>query len=154
MTKQLMATLLVLMAAGAASAQVRDIPVDRNAGAFAQQKQLILARLDDGESYRGISQDDKDKVRAALARIDGTLKRAGGAEHLNKRQRVAVFNDQEVINNILTQAGDDNQVVCRNETGTGTHVRTVQCKTVAERREETEYAQDMLRRMPTAGNNH
>lgn len=154
MTKQLMAMLLVLMAAGAASAQVRDIPVDRNADAFAQQKQLILARLDDGESYRGISQDDKDRVRAALARIDSTLKRAGGAEHLNKRQRVAVFNDQEVINNILTQAGDDNQLVCRNETGTGTHVRTVQCKTVAERREETEYAQDMLRRMPTAGSNH
>ncbi len=154
MHKQLMAIMLTVMVAGVGSAQVRDIPVDRNAGAFAQQRQLILARLNDGESYRGISRDDKDKVKAALARIDGTLKHAGGAERLNKRQRVAVFNDQEVINNILTQAGDDNQLVCRNETGTGTHVRTVQCKTVAQRREETEYSQDMLRRMPTAGNNH
>lgn len=153
MPRQLMVLMLVLVMSGAALAQVRDIPVDRNAGAFAQQRQLILARLDDGESYPGISQEDKDKVKAALARMGITLDRAGGAAHLNKRQRVAVFNDQELINNVLTQAGKDNQLVCRGETGTGTHVETVQCKTVAERREETEYAQDMLRRMPTAGSN-
>lgn len=153
MFRQLMIMVLALAATGAAAAQVRDIPVDRNADAFAQQRQTILARLDDGHSYPGISADDKDKVKTALARMSATIRRAGGAEHLNKRQRVAVFNDQELINNILTDAGKDNQMICKRETGTGTHVETVQCKTVAQRREETEYAQDMLRRMPTAGGN-
>ena len=157
MQKQLtlmLTLILTLLAASVAVAQIRDIPVDRNADAFAQQRQLILARLDDGVSYQGISAAEKGEVRAALARIGTKIDRAGGARHLTKGQRVAVFNDQELINNILTKAGDDDQLVCRNETGTGTHVRTVQCKTLAERREETEYAQDMLRRMPTAGSNH
>ncbi len=136
----------VVLFAGAAWAQDRDAQVDVNGG-FAAQQQKIMTALADGKSYSEIRHEDKEKVVAALSRIGTALQQAGGVDGLDKEQKVAVFNDQELANAILTRAGEDSRLICKREMATGSHRATTQCLTVAESSRARERAQQDLRRM-------
>lgn len=137
----------VVLFAGVASAQDRDARVDVNGG-FAVQQQKIMAALDDGKSYSEIGKADREKVVAALSRIGMTLRHAGSVENLSPDQKVAVFNDQELANAILTKAGEDSRLICKREMATGSHRTTTQCLTVAERNRARERARQDLGKMP------
>lgn len=128
-----------------AHAESRDLDV---AGDFAAQKQQIEQALQDGKTYSEIAPADREAVRSALARIAATLSQAGDTAHLDARQKVDVFNDQERINTILTKAAGDSRLVCRREVKTGSHRSTTQCMTVAERERAREHAQNELRNTP------
>lgn len=137
----------VVLFAGVASAQDRDARVDVNGG-FAVQQQKIMAALDDGKSYSEIGKAEREKVVAALARIGTALQHAGSVENLSKEQKVAVFNDQELANAILTRAGEDSRLVCKRTMATGTHRTTTQCMTVAESNRLRERSQEEFRHLP------
>lgn len=144
--KTLLFAFLILFA-GATAAEDRDTRVDVN-GEFAMQRQKIVTALDDGKSYSEINRADREKVLAALARIGTALQHAGGVEGLSKDQKIAVFNDQELANAILTKAGEDSRLICKREMKTGSHRATTQCLTVAERDRAREHAQRELGKMP------
>src|SRR3546814_14418352 len=103
--------------------------------------------MDDG-TYGEVSPADRREVLAALARIRTALGASGDASRLNERQKLRVFNDQELINNILTSADEDSRLVCRREKKTGTHMASNQCMTVAERQRAADHARDTLLRTP------
>src|SRR3546814_12843539 len=70
--------------------------------------------------------------------------------------KVAVFTDQELINNILTEAGENSRLVCKRVKRTGSHMSSNQCMTVAARDRAREHAQEQLRHhtprsLPRAG---
>lgn len=146
MYKTLLFAFLILFA-GATAAEDRDTRVDVN-GEFAMQRQKIVTALDDGKSYSEITQADREKVLAALARIGTALQHAGGVEDLSKDQRVAVFNDQELVNAILTRSGEDSRLVCKRTMATGSHRTTTQCMTVAEANRLRERSQEEFRHLP------
>jgi len=133
----------LLLAAGMASASDARVDVS-NGVSFADQKQKILLQLADGESYSEISKDDRGKVLAALGRMQDILD-AGGLDAsvatVTAQQRLDLLNDQELVNNILTQAGEDSRMVCRREAPVGTRLARTQCLTVAARRRQREEAQ-------------
>jgi len=139
---------LLATVTGATMANDRGVRIDVGKD-FSEQRALILKELGDGETYSEISTDDRRKVEAALARISATLDRAGGADELGESQKVEVFNDQELVNNILTRAGEDSRLVCKRVRKTGSHMTSNQCMTVAARKRAMEHAQDQLRRTPT-----
>ena len=112
---------------------------------FAEQYKAIEADLADGETYREISQKDRETVRGALQRISTALARVGSIEALSAAEKAAVFNDQEMANNILTRAGADSLLVCKREKQVGSHRTTTQCTTVAERRRAHEQSEKALR---------
>ena len=62
---------------------------------------------------------------------------------------LALVNEQNQINQILSQAAADSRLVCRREAQIGSLRTTTQCKTVAERRRDAQEAQEALRRSPT-----
>src|SRR3546814_17151074 len=70
------------------------------------------------------------------------------SSRLNEMQKRRVFNDQELINNILTSADEDSRLVCRREKKTGTHMASNQCMTVAARQRAADHARDTLFRTP------
>jgi hypothetical protein len=115
------------------------------AGSFADQVKAIEADLADGETYSEISQEDRAAVQAALRRIADELASEGSIEALSASEKAAVFNDQELANNILTKAGADSLLVCRREKKVGSHRTTTQCATVAERRRAADQTHDVLR---------
>lgn len=66
------------------------------------------------ETCREIDEEDRATVRAALQRILTALATAGDSvDNLPQAQKAAVFNDQELANNILTKAGEDSRLICR-----------------------------------------
>ena len=138
---------LVLVASGAMAA---DRQANREPGPSEFEARLISIQeaLDDGTTYGGISAIERREVLAALARIRTALGPSGDASRLSERRKLQVFNDQELINSILTGADNDSRVVCRREKKTGTHMASNQCMTVGERRQAAEHARDTLLRTP------
>lgn len=133
----------------ASSAMAADGQADPDAGPSEFEARMISVEqaLDDGE-YGEISSTDRREVLAALERIRTALGPSGDAGQLNERQKLKVFNDQELVNNILTSADDGSRLVCRREKRTGTHVASNQCLTVAERQRAADHARDTLLRTP------
>lgn len=114
---------------------------------FSKQKQQLVRALDDGKTYSEISRADRGQVVDALGRIEQRLSPvADDVSALDDTARVAVFNDQELVNTILTQARADSQLICEQTRRTGSHMRKPRCQTVAERRRRMEGDQEMLRR--------
>lgn len=111
---------------------------------FSEQKARIEAGLADGETYSEISQADRKSVKDALNRIADTLG-GSGIQSLSEAQKAAVFNDQELVNNILTKASADSRVVCLREKKVGSHRTTSRCMTVGERTRNAEDSQKALR---------
>src|SRR3546814_6502964 len=93
-----------------------DRQADSGAGPSEFEARMISIReaMDDG-TYGKVSPTDRREVLAALARIRTALGPSGDASRLNERRKLRVFNDQELINNILTSADEDSRLVCRRE---------------------------------------
>jgi hypothetical protein len=133
----------MLVASGAMAADGKGNP-DAGPSEFEAQMNSIQEALDDGGTYGEISATERREVLAALARIRTALGPSGDASQLTERQKLRVFNDQELINNILTSADEDSRLVCRREKKTGTHLASNQCLTVAERQRAADHARDTL----------
>jgi len=105
---------------------VREAPI--------KQVARIHQDLTDGTSYAEIGMEQKSQVQAALLRISSAFERYPDLGKMPAAEKVAVFNDQEAINTILTKAGEDSRVICRRETSIGSHMSSNNCMTVAERK--------------------
>jgi hypothetical protein len=116
-----------------------------DATAFQAQRQEISRELADGKTYSELDQKQRDEVLAALNRIDGALAEKGNVESMPEEMKLRVFNDQELVNTILTKGREDSRLFCTRETPSGSHRARTSCKTVAERRREHERSQDALR---------
>lgn len=125
-------------------------------GSFEEQRATILKDLDGGKVYSEISSKERGQVKDALNRLSGALQSPMGVQGLSEEEKARVFNDQELVNTILTRAGEDSRVVCTREKTVGSHRPTTRCLTVAERRRMTDNGQNALRqhqKVPLRGNN-
>ena len=120
-----------------------DTQLDLTA-AFDAQRSVILAALQDGKTYAEIKAEDGREVRASLDRIAGLLDGRPTVASLSEAEKVKVFNEQEVVNTILTRARADSRVVCTRERRVGSHRTTSVCYTVAERRRMHDQTQNAL----------
>lgn len=154
MFKMLLVSLLAL-APLAASAHIQsqaggfspEKGLDANAStSFEAQRTAILEALGDGKTYAEIAPEDRRRVVASLDRMSGLLQGVQNVDQLSQENRVAVFNEQETINTVLTKAHADSRLVCTREKKVGSHRTTNMCKTVAERRRDMEESQNALRR--------
>jgi hypothetical protein len=114
-------------------------------GGFSQQRAQIETDLADGKTYAEISSGDRSTVRESLQRISHNLEGVASLDELSEDAKARVFNDQEVINNILTQAAADSRLICTREAKTGSNRKVTTCQTVAERNRRRELDQGNLR---------
>ena len=121
-----------LFAAGAA-------PV-KDAESFRAMKQAIEAGLLESGVYGKIRRNDRAEVNAALDRMETLFEKAGSTAQMDKADRVALYNDQELVNNILTDAKEGYREICRFERTTGSHRMGTKCQTAREIRENRENA--------------
>lgn len=127
----LAAALLFAAPAVAADGALLDVAAGKS---FEEQRDKIMVDLADGETYAEISADDREKVATSLRRIQRVLGEKGSMSALHPDERVELVNEQERVNNILSQAGADSRMVCTREATVGTRLATRVCRTVAERR--------------------
>lgn len=145
MSKKFLVALCALIALPVFASTGGQITADE-LQSFQEQRRSVERDLADGETYSEISQDKRRDVRAALDRIEDRLERAGSVAALSERDKAELFNDQEVVNTILTQAGEDSRMVCERTKKVGSHRTHTICETVAERRRKHEQTQDALRK--------
>jgi hypothetical protein len=115
-------------------------------GDFQAQRAEIEKGLADGKTYVEITSEERTKVRESLDRIAERLQGAGSVDELDEPIKIALFNDQEVVNTILTRAASDSRVVCQRRHITGSNRPGTVCQTVGERRRRMEADQAELLR--------
>lgn len=150
MTTKLSLALLACLVAGAVQAKEhKDLKFDP--ATFSEQRGRLIEAIESGEAYREISDDDQRAVIQALDRMQARLSSVQSIAQLSSDDKIAVFNDQELVNNLLTQAAADSRLVCTRGKTLGSNMRSNSCMTVAERRRRQEESQDQMRRMQRPG---
>lgn len=105
---------------------------------FHNQKATILQDLKDDTVYREISYHDAKIVRDALDRMTALLEGHGDVAEMSPDDQVRLFNEQDLVNTVLTMAENDSRTVCRRRGQLGTNFKTTTCETIKERRERQE----------------
>lgn len=122
----------ILMLAGDAVAAPKNALDVREAPA--KQVERVRRDLAEGKTYSEISLDQRSKVEEALVRVSSAFERYPDLQKMPEADKVAVFNDQETINAILTKAGEDSRLICKREKTIGSHMSNSNCMTAAARR--------------------
>jgi hypothetical protein len=136
--------LLLIVLAHPAQAKREEVVVQiEQGGPVAEQLQRVELALK-GESYSEISQEDRDRAQAALARIRSRMEGLERVDQLHPDARTAIYNDQELVNTILTRAHADSRMVCRRERTTGSNRPQQVCMTVAQQRQISENARETM----------
>jgi len=106
-----------------------------------QQIERIEIQLNDGETYSELKQSDRSRVREALVRMRTAVEQHPNRDSMPEQVRTDIFNDQQIVNTVLTQAREDSRLICQREKVTGSNRSTTQCSTVAERARQKDRAQ-------------
>lgn len=132
----------------AASAKAAPLSTQADASAFPAAKARIEKELQDGKTYSELTRSEREEVMAALDRIEAVLSKADGpVKDMADKDKIALVNDQEFVNTVLTKAREDSRLVCKQERKTGSHRLTPRCRTVAELRRERDLNQEQMRRV-------
>jgi outer membrane lipoprotein-sorting protein len=135
---------LALLAVGGAWAKSTDesVRLSPDEPAAAQLDRLEAALR--SENYSEMTLEDKNTVQQAIGRIRLKMEGHSRFDELNPQARTAIFNDQEVVNTVMTRAKEDSRMVCRRERVTGSNMQQSTCRTVAQRRRDTEDSRRLL----------
>ena len=117
---------------------------------FQAQSVVIRRDLAEGKLYSELDARQRDEVLAALDRIDVALGAKGNVASLPENTKLRVFNDQELVNAMLTKGREDSRLLCSRETPVGSHRPVTSCETVAERRRNRDRSQDTMRALQGA----
>lgn len=144
------ASLLLLSAGVAQAAKKNDVFVAGKP--LAEQIQRIEVEMGDGKTYSELKLEDRSRVREALGRMRITLERFPDESRIPDVAKPDLFNDQQVVNTVLTQAREDSRLICRREKATGSNFAVTQCLTLAERERNKNDAQQRINRAQRVGN--
>lgn len=90
------------------------------------------------EDYSEIGLEDKSRVQQALNRIRIKMNGREKVDELAPQERNDLFNEQEIVNTIMTRAQADSRMICRRERLTGSNMPTSVCLTVAQQRRKAQ----------------
>lgn len=142
---------LALAANGVAFAAKAPAPsVDARKSDLAGQRGMVENEMQAGERFAEISADDKAQVFAALDRME-TLLAGRSIDQLGQSDKVALINDQELVNALLTKASIDSRMQCRREKRVGSHRTTSTCRTVAEWRRASDQSREDIEKRRSLG---
>ncbi|WP_295566628.1 hypothetical protein [uncultured Stenotrophomonas sp.] len=116
-----------------------------------QQIERIEVELNDGETYSELKPTERTRVREALVRMRTAVEQHPNRDSMPEQVRTDVFNDQEIVNTVLTQAREDSRLICQREKVIGSNRSTTQCMTVAERERHKDRAQHDLSKAQHVG---
>jgi len=137
---------------GPALAREVVMPMAMSKADFEASKARLVGQLD-SDRYSEISPQDKQTVLTTLERMDARLGKVGSSGQLSEEDRVDMFNDQEIVNTIITHAAIDSRVICIREAPTGSHRIRVNCQTLAMLKARERIGQDAMYTMERQKNN-
>lgn len=132
----------LLLAAPAFAARTVSQEVKADPVGFADQRAAVEAQMKEGGRFAEITDDARRQVAEAFDRMETVLEGKATMKDLRQDDRVALINDQELINVLLTQARIDSRQVCKREKRVGSHRLTSTCRTAAEWKRASEQSRE------------
>lgn len=114
-----------------------------------EQRAAVIAAFRPGERFAELDVSGRDAVLAAFDRMREVLGAAASVAELDPDRKVELFNDQELINEILTEAQRDSRITCKRNRTVNSRIKTSECHTFAEwerRRERARKLAEMNKR--------
>lgn len=105
----------------------------------------IRKEMSPGGRFEFVSGVERHTVDARLVEMQSLFNQFGSVDKMDIGSKVRLFNDQELINGILTR-NDNNRQVCDWEMPVGTHFPKVVCATYGEIRRQQQGNLDFLLR--------
>jgi hypothetical protein len=118
---------------------------------FAEQRTAVEGEMKDGGRFAEISDEDRAAVAQAFDRMQAVLAGKQSMDDLRQDDRVALINDQELVNALLTKAKIDSRMVCKRERRVGSHRLTSTCRTAAEWKRASEQSREDIERRRSMG---
>ena len=87
--------------------------------------------MDTGGKYEFVPPDERTKIDKSFGEMTALFDQYGSVSAMNQDAKVKLFNDQEVVNSILTKR-DRDRVICTNQAPVGSHIRQTSCHTYAQ----------------------
>ena len=143
MTLRFPAALLACLLCGPVFAAPKSTPaVTGDPLAFTEQRAAVEAEMQPGGRFGEIGQDERRQVDEAFDRMQAVLAGKSSMDELRQDDRVALINDQELVNALLTKAKTDSRMVCKRERRVGSHRLTSTCRTAAEWKRASEQSRE------------
>lgn len=114
----------VASSAGVNTPQVQaDTKAKFETAAAAVRKEMVP-----GGRFEFVTREEFAKVNTSLDAIGTLFDKYGTVANMDQVVKVTLFNDQEVVNSILTQR-DDLRLICKPKRTTGTRIPVTDCHT-------------------------
>ena len=144
----LYATLVASVLAFAASAAAKENYHETSFNADTPDKFKAVAddvrkEMQPGGRYDQVKARERTTIEQALAEMEGLMQATGGVANMKQDDKVKLFNDQEVVNSILTKR-DNDRVICEDKAKLGSHVRSTNCHTFGQAEEARRGSKDQM----------
>jgi hypothetical protein len=99
--------------------------------AFADISQNVRRQMDTGGKYEFVPPDERAKIDKSFGEMTALFDQYGSVSAMNQDAKVKLYNNQEIVNSILTKR-DRDRVICVNQAPIGSHIRQTSCHTYAQ----------------------
>jgi hypothetical protein len=143
------ATLVAIaLALAALPAAAKENYHEKSLNADTQEKFQAVAEgvreeMQPGGRYEYVKPKERATIEQAFAEMDALFTASGGVEHMKQDDKVKLFNDQEVVNSILTRR-DKDRVICDDAPKLGSHVRSTGCHTYGKEEDARRGSKDQM----------
>jgi hypothetical protein len=140
-------TLLLALPMGPAWAdQAPKISKATNKADFDLVVAAVKQQMAPGGRYEFVDGRNRDTVNQRLGEMQKLFDQYGTVDKMDQASKVTLYNDQELIDGILTQ-DDSNRQVCTREASLGSNIPHVSCRTYGQIRRDQSGTQSALRQM-------
>jgi len=138
--------LVVAVAASAAGA--KENYHEKTVNADTKEKFVEIAtdvrqEMEGGGRYEYVKADERKTIDHKLTEMEALFNENGSVQNMKQDTKVKLFNDQEVVNSILTRR-DRDRVICKNEAPLGSHIPVTSCHTYGQEVEAQEGTHNQL----------
>lgn len=103
----------------------------------------VRQEMEGGGRYQYVKPDERRTIDQKLTEMETLFSENGSVQGMKQDIKVKLFNDQEVVNSILTHR-DRDRVICKNEAPLGSHIPVTTCHTYGQEEEAREGTHNQL----------
>ncbi len=102
--------------------------------AFAQLSDNVRRDMAAGGRYEFVTPGERATVDKSFGAMTALFRERQSVDKMSEPEKVALFNNQEVVNSILTKR-DSDRVICENRVPVGSHIPKTSCHTYGQEEE-------------------
>lgn len=109
----------------------------------------VRKELEKGGRYEYVKPEERRQIEQKLTDMGAAFNESGSVQTMKEDTKIKLFNDQEVINSILTKR-DKDRVICTNQAPLGSHIPVTSCHTYGQEEDARRGTRDQLDRWKQA----